>query len=260
MRKVDVAGDGVDGHLVGVIDDVDDIVEARAAGGVEHVVVDGVAVHDAGAAVGIVDELAVVVVDDGLAGGDAGQDALAAAGEAGEEVRLDEALGHEQVGLGGQLVDDEVAAAGQLADVGEVLDVVAVMDDYFLVRDYLLAELADELLLGGLAVAAGGDEEGDVGVGIALANLLEHGRDDDLAGHRAGVVGADDDDLLLALGHDGQGRGADGVGHGGAHELVRGAGGLVFVHMALHDAGEAALGDIEAQEFLTVRELYDRHS
>ena len=201
-----------------------------------------------------------MVVDDGLAGGDAGQDALAAAGEAGEEVRLDEALGHQQVGLGGQLVDDQVAAAGQLAEIDEVVGVVAVVDDDLLVGDDVLAELVDELFPGGLAVAAGGDQQGDVGVGAALADLLQHRGDDDLAGHRAGVVGADDDDLLLALGHDGQGRGADGVGHGGAHELVRGAGGLVLVHMALHDAGEAALGDIEAQEFLTVRELYDRHS
>ena len=80
VGQVDVAGDGVNRGLVGVVDDVDDIGQVCGAGGIQHIVVDGVAVHYAGAAVRIVDELAVVVVDDGLAGGDAGQDALAAVG------------------------------------------------------------------------------------------------------------------------------------------------------------------------------------
>ena len=113
--------------------------------------------------------LVAVVFVDGLLGADARQDALAAAGEAGEEVGLNEALGHQQVGLGGHLVDDQLGAGGKHADLHVARGVPAVVaDELFLVGD-LLAHLVHQLLVGGGAVEAGGDEEGDVDVGIAFA-------------------------------------------------------------------------------------------
>ena len=259
MGKIDVAGDGEDGLLVGVDDHVDDVGQTRGAGGIEHVVMDGVAVDDAGAGAGAGDELAVVVIDNGLAGGDAGQNALAAAGEAGEEMGLDEALGHQQVGLGRQAVDDQVAAGGELAQVGQILGIVAVVDDDLLVGDDLGAELVDQLFLGGLPVAAGGDQDGDIRVGAALTDLSEHLGNDAFAGHGAGVVAGDEDDLLLALGHDAQLRGADGVGHGVVDQLNGGLGGDVVVHLRHEGAGIALFGNVQRQEFFSVGEFYDRH-
>ena len=133
------------------------------------------------------------------------------------------------------------------------------MDDDLLLGHDVGAELVDQLLLGGLTVAAGGDEDSDVGVGVALADLRQHLGHDDLAGHGTGVVAGDDDNLLLALSHDGQLGGADGVLQGLTDQLLLGQLGLVVVHLRGQDGAQPLLGNVNGKGLLTVRELNDGH-
>ena len=174
-------------------------------------------------------------------------------------MRLDEALGHQQIGLGGQTVDDQLAAGGEPAEADEVRGVVAVVDDDLLVGDDLGAELVDELFFCGFAVAAGGDEDGDVCVGIALADLREHLGDDAFAGHGAGVIAGDEDDLLPALGHDAEPRGPDGVGHGVFDQLLRTLGGDIVVHPGDQGPGIAVVGDVQRERFSAVGKFHFGH-
>ena len=187
---------------------------------------EGVALQDAGAGAGRVDELGAVVAQHGDLVAHAGKHALAAAGETGEEVGLNEALGDQQVGLSGHLVDDQLGAGGEHADLHVAFGVPAVVADELLLVGDLLAHLVHQLLVAGGAVEAGGDEEGDVDVGVALPQLGEHEGEDVLAGHRAGVIADDDGGGLLALGQLGELGGADGIGHGLFDDVVFAALGL----------------------------------
>ena len=215
-----VAGKGGDYLLVLVDDDVDDVGQLGLPGGVHHVDVQGVALQHAGAGEVGGDELGAVVAQHRHLIAHAGQHALAAAGEAGEEVGLDEALADQQLGLGRHLVDDQPSPGGQHADLHVGGRVLAVMDDNFLLRHDLFAQLVDELVLAGGAVEAGGHQQGDVDVGAALPQFGEHEGDDVLAGHRTGMVADDDGAGLFALGQLGQLGRVDGVGHGLQHQLV----------------------------------------
>ena len=245
MRQIHVAGDGEDRFLLGVDDNIAHKCEARTAGSVQHVVMDRVAVYNAGAGAGIGDELAVVVVDNGLAGGNAGENALAAAREAGEEVRFDKAFCHEQVGFRGKAVDDQITAGGELADIREILRIVAVMNNDLLLLHDLRAELVDQFFLRGAAVAAGGDQDGDIGVGTAFADLRQHRRNDHLARNRTSVVTGDQDHFFLAFRHDTELRSADRIGESFFHEFDRGFWRHIMVHLRYERAGIAVFRNVQ---------------
>ena len=202
---------------------------------------DGVVLQHAGGGVGAGDGLVGVVLVDGGGVADAGQDALAPAREPGEEVRLDEALGDQQVAVQRQLVDPQLGAGGQAADILEVVVLKGFVDGDLLVVDDLVAEHPALLLLGGGAVQPGGDQDGDVGVGAAGADLLQQNGQGELAGHRAGVVAGDDHHRMLALGQLPQAGGADGVGEGVADQFGLGLACIVAVGAGGEDGLEVLL-------------------
>ena len=141
MRQIDISGNGIDRFLLGVDHNIDDIGETGCPGRIQHIVMDRVAVYDAGTRLRACDELPVMVVENRLSRRDSGKDALSSAGKAGKEMGLDKALRDQQVSLGRKAVDDEVSAGGKFAEIDLILCIVAVMDhDLFIFHD-LGAEL-----------------------------------------------------------------------------------------------------------------------
>ena len=77
-------------------------------------------------------------------------------------------------------VDDARAAGRQHADVREHRRIVAVVHiDLFVLHD-VFAEFGDKLIARGFAVAARGNQDGDVRRRIAAPHLGKHLRDDNL--------------------------------------------------------------------------------
>ena len=65
------------------------------------------------------------------------------------------------------------------------------MDNNFLPGNDLRAEFILQLLGGSATVAAGGDQNSNIGLGISLTDLGQHPGHDDLTGDRAGMVTGD---------------------------------------------------------------------
>ena len=192
MRGLRVAGEGgVDG-FVRVERDVEDEAQPCLPGGEEHVPVDGVAVQDAGSCAGVGDEPAAMVGADRQGPRDAGQHALAPAGEPGEEMGFDEPLGQKQVGVEREGVEPERAAGGQGAEMTELRGVLAVVHDEAFGGDEGVAELAPHFIGRRGAMAAGGDEEGDVDRGVAPPEAFEEAGKGDPARNGPRVVAGDD--------------------------------------------------------------------
>ena len=197
MSRIEIAAECADDLLPVVEHDVQDELQPGAVCALTHVAVDAVALDHAGAGVRVVDVAGAVVEHRGGAADDAGQHGLAAAGEAGEEVRLDEALGHEKVRLIGDAVEQQAVAGGHEPQIDKAGVVVCVVDDDPLMGDDFLAVAVEQLLRGGGTVAARGHEDGDAGLRRAGTDLAQDQRHQQAAGHRAGVVAGDDDDVLL---------------------------------------------------------------
>ena len=124
-------------------------------------------------------------------------------------MRLNKALGNDEVTFQRQTVDAESRAGGQLADITHLLRLEGVVDHDPLAGHDIGTEAVQQFLLGGGAVKAGGDQNGDGGVRLTLADLLQQNGHGDAGGHTAGVVRGDDQDILLALRQSGQGRRPD---------------------------------------------------
>ena len=80
-----------------------------------------------------------------------------------------------------------------------------------------------QLLMGCRTMETGGNENGDIDVGICLANAAQQDRHGHLAGHRARMVAGYDDHTLLPLDQVFQLCAADGVVHGTLDNLLLGA-------------------------------------
>ena len=133
---------------------------------------------------------------------------------------LHKALGDHQISLGDQLVQPQLAAGGQCAHQDEVFVLVCVVDDQLLPVTDGVAVLGALFRLRGITVHAGGDEDGDVRLGIGSPDLLQVDRQRDGAGQGAGVIAGDDDHLVLAFGQLAQWRGADRMRQRRAHQLL----------------------------------------
>ena len=179
-----------------------------------------IALQNAGTGVGGVDELGAVITQHSDLIADAGEDALPPAGEASEEMGLDKALGDQQIGLGGHFIDDQPGAGGEHADVYVRLGISAVMTDELLFVGDLFPHLIHQLFMGGGAVEAGGDEQGDVDVGVAFPQLGQHKGENVLAGHRTGVIADDNGRGFLAFCQLSQAGRTHGRSHGLTHDVV----------------------------------------
>ena len=146
---------------------------------------------------GVGDELGAVVRQNGLASGDAGQDALAAAGKACKEMGLDKAIRDQQVGIQRVPVEPQRAARGQDAEVAQAGAGLAVVnDDPFRIANPV-AKLGAQFAVAGGPVATGGDQNRDADSGVAATQPCQQKRQGDVAGHGAGVVAGDDRRRLL---------------------------------------------------------------
>lgn len=134
------------------------------------------------------------------------------------------------------------------------------MDINLFVFDNLLAKLIDQLFLGRLTVAAGRDQEGDVGIRVAAADFREHQRGNHLRRDGAGVVGSNDHDLLLPSRHLAEARGADRMLESLLHKLLLGLAGVIVMHIGYEGSGIAALRNIKLQEILPIRKFNNWHN
>ena len=180
MGQLNIACHGADHLFIGVDNYVTDKGEIRLSCGIEHILMDRIALQHTGTGIRRVNESGVVVIDNCLPGGNTRQYALSSAGKTGEEMGLDKPFGHQQVCLDRQTVEDQLAAGGQRAQMDQHPLIITVVNDDPLVPDDLLAEFADQFLFCCASMAAGRDQEGDVGIGIAGADFRQHQRRDDL--------------------------------------------------------------------------------
>ena len=219
VRLLEVACKGCDDLFLCVERHIHDKLHVDRARGIDHILVDRVMLEHTCGRIRARNRLVGVVFIDRYRVADAGQDALAAAREAGEEVRLDKAFGHQQVAVQRNLVDPQLCARGQLAYMLEVVVLKRLVDHDLLIVHDVVAEHTALLLLGRRTVQAGGDQDGDIRIRVARADLLEQDRQGQLARHGAGVVACDKHNLVLALGQFGQARRADRVCQRVAHQI-----------------------------------------
>ena len=220
---------------------------------------DGVVFQHAGVGVGAGNGLVGVVLVDGLLGADARQDALPAPGEARKEVGINETLGNEQVAFRGQLVHVEIRSGGESADVGELGGVKGVVDGDFLVVHDGIAKHPPLFFLGGGTMEARGDEDGDVRIRIAGADLLQQDGQGQLAGHGPGVVAGDQNDFVLALGQLPEPGGADGMLQGLPDEFHFALAGVIFVHFRSDHLQEVLFLHVKVQRRRIIRNLNGLH-
>ena len=198
MRLVDVAGKGANDLVLAVKHHVEHKGKVSHLGGGEHVLAHMVVAQVAGTRVGIIHKLTVVVVHDGLVAGNAGQDGLAATRETGKEVRLNKALGKQQIAIGSDLVDDALATRRQGADLFHHAVVGSDMHDDLLVRNDLLAVLVYELFVRRRTVHTRGNQNTHTGLGCSGMNVMQQNRHRHTRRNGTRMVGANDDDILLA--------------------------------------------------------------
>ena len=198
VRLVDVAGKGANDLVLAVEHYVEHKGKVSHLGGGKHVLAHVVVAQVAGTRMGVVHKLTVVVVHDGLIAGDAGQDRLSAAREAGKEVRLNKALGKQQITIGGNLVDDALAARRQGADLFHHAVVSRDVHNDFLVGNDLLAVLVDELLVRRRTMHTRSNQNANACLRRSGVDVMQQNRHRHTRGNGARMVGANDDDILLA--------------------------------------------------------------
>jgi hypothetical protein len=202
MHGEQLAGERAHHLLLAVQGDVEP--EVDPADGRDHradVVVHGVALADAPYGVGRADALSVVQGEDGLQAREPGDAQLRAPAEPGEEVRLDEARGDPDVRLHPVSVEPHGHSVAVAAHPHEGRLVARVVVEHVDPVDDVVAQHRPELGLGVAAVGAGGHEDDDVVDVDDALDLLQHGRDHEVARLGPGAV-ADGDGHGLSRPHD----------------------------------------------------------
>ena len=133
---------------------------------------DGISVQDPTAGLGVGDKGRAVIGVNTDPGGNPRKYTFPSPGIASEKVGFDKAFRNQKIRLGCGSVDNKPAAAGQGIQKDQAVLVVAVVDlDIFFGQD-LRAKFCFQLRLGCFPVTSGSDEDGDLGLGIPLADLL----------------------------------------------------------------------------------------
>ena len=121
------------------------------------------------------------------------------------------------------------------------------------------AKFIPQFIHSGIPMATGRNQNGDVGLGVTLADFCQHLRHDHLGGNRAGVVAGDDDYFILALGHDAELGGSDGVFQSLPHQLLLRGGRFVVVHVGDKLPQKALFGEIVLNIPFTIGKSYNWH-
>lgn len=134
----------------------------------------------------------------------------------------------------GGLVDDAVRAGGQHADLHVRCRIMGVVDDDLVLEFFVegVPQFFLQFADGGGAVEPGGHQQLDVDGRIALAQGLDHHRQDVPAGYGPGMVGDDDHAVGFAFGQFAEPGGVDGVLHGLADDVQAVAGALELADAA----------------------------
>ena len=116
------------------------------------------------------------------------QHTFSPARKTGKEMRFDKTFAHQQVRFGSPAVYPQRSAGGQCAQHYHVGVISAVMHLDTLCAHKFPAKLFLQFGLRCAAMAAGGDEDRDICIRAALADGVQHRRNDHFAGNGPGVV------------------------------------------------------------------------
>ena len=255
MRLVDVAGKGADDLVLAVEHHVKHKGKVSHLGSGKHILVHVVVAQVAGTRMGIVHKLTVVVVHNGLVAGNAGQHGLAAARETGKEVRLNKALGKQQIAIGGNLVDDALATRRQGADLFHHAVVSRDVHNDFLVGNDLLAILVDEFLVRRRTMHACSNQNANACLRRSRVDVMQQNRHRHTRGNGARMVGANDDDILLASTKLLERRRAIRVGKRLLYQLFLRFCSLKLVLMTFHHTREVLILELQMQCLVVKRQF-----
>ena len=255
VRLVDVAGKGADDLVLAIEHHVEHKGKVSHLGGGEHVLTHVVVAQVAGTRVGIVHKLTVVVVHDGLVAGDARQDGLAATRETGKEVRLNKALGKQQIAIGRNLVDDALATRRQGADLFHHAVVSRDVHNDFLVGNDLLAVLVDELLVRRRTMHTRSNQNANARLRRSGMDVMQQNRHRHTRGNGTRMIGANDDNILLASTKLLERRRAVRVGKRLLHQLFLRFRGLKLVLMTFHHTREVLILEFQMQRLVVKRQF-----
>ena len=207
----------------------------------------------AGTRVGIIHKLTVVVVHDGLVAGDTRQNGLAATRETGKEVRLNKALGKQQIAIGSNLVDDALAARRQGADLFHHAVIGRDVHNDFLVGNDLLAVLVDELLVRRRTMHTCSNQNANARLRRSGVDVMQQNRHRHTRGNGARMVGANDDNILLASTKLLERRRTIRVGKRLLYQLFLRFRGLKLVLMTFHHTREILILELQMQRLVVKR-------
>ena len=255
MCLVNVAGKGADDLVLTVEHHVQHKGKVSHLGSGKHVLAHVVVAQVASTRMGIVHKLTVVVVHDGLVAGDTGQHGLAAARETGKEVRLNEALCKQQIAIGGNLVDDALATRRQGTDLFHHAVVSRDVHNDFLVGNDLLAILVDEFLVCRRTVHTRSNQNTHASLGRSGMDVMQQNRHRHTRGNGTRMIGANDDNILLASTKLLERRRAIRVGKRLLYQLFLRFRGLKLVLMTLHHTSEVLILELQMQRLVVKRQF-----
>ena len=255
MCLVNVAGKGADDLVLAVEHHVQHKGKVSHLGSGKHVLAHVVLAQVAGARMRIVHKLAVVVVHDGLVAGDARKDGLAAARETGKEMRLNEALGKQQIAIGSNLVDDALATRRQGADLFHHAVISRDVHNDFLVGNDLLAVLVDELLVRRRTMHTRSNQNANARLRRSGMDVMQQNRHRHTRRNGTRMVGANDDNILLASTKLLERRRAIRVGKRLLYQLFLRFRGLKLVLMTLHHTREVLILELQMQRLVVKRQF-----
>ena len=255
MRLVDVAGKGADDLVLAVEHHVKHKGKVSHLGSGKHVLAHVVVAQVAGTRVGIIHKLTVVVVHDGLVAGDARQDGLAATRETGKEVRLNKALGKQQIAIGGNLVDDALATRRQGANLFHHAVVSRDVHNDFLVGNDLLAVLVDELLVRRRTMHTRSNQNTHAGLGRSGMDVMQQNRHRHTRGNGTRMIGANNDNILLASTKLLERRRTIRVGKRLLYQLFLRFCSLKLVLMTFHHTREVLILELQMQRLVVKRQF-----
>ena len=255
VRLVDVAGKGADDLVLAVEHHVEHKGKVSHLGSGKHVLAHVVVAQVAGTRMGIVHKLTVVVVHDGLVASDARQDGLAATRETGKEVRLNKALGKQQIAIGSNLVDDALAARRQGADLFHHAVIGRDVHNDFLVGNDLLAVLVDELLVRRRTMHTRSNQNTHASLGRSRMDVMQQNRHRHTRGNGTRMIGANNDDILLASTKLLERRRAIRIGKRLLYQLFLRFCSLKLVLMTFHHTREVLILELQMQRLVVKRQF-----